>query len=203
MPLEKMELKIQNSTICFQIGLPKHIKNLDLELLSHNISNFMHIQNQRFHRCIYKMQQPYKATFLIYSNGKVVVVGFKYIDQLDNLLAEFMYLIGETLCKFQTSEILELKLKKVCIKNIVYSGNFGEKIDLKNFYNNIRLKCIYEPLIYPALYCFPDAENTKVFIALFRSGKFFITGETSNKKICKIHNLLQQFSKTFYKYSYL
>ena len=44
------------------------------------------------------MKQPHKATFLIYSNGKAVIVEFKYIDKLDNLLSEFMYLIGETLC---------------------------------------------------------------------------------------------------------
>ena len=189
-----MELNIQNSTICFQIGLPKHIKKLNLELLSLNITNFTHVKNQRFHRGVYKMEQPYKATFLIYSNGKTVIVGFKYIDKLDNLLSEFMCLIGEILCKFQTSEILELKLKKVCIKNVVYSGNLGRKIDLKNFYNNIKLKCIYDPLIYPALYCFPDTENTRVFIALFRSGKFFITGETSVKKIYDISLLLENMS---------
>ena len=79
-----MELNIQNSTICFQIGLPKHIKKLNLELLSLIITNFTHIKNQRFHRGVYKMKQPYKATFLIYSNGKTVIVGFKYIDKLDN-----------------------------------------------------------------------------------------------------------------------
>ena len=44
------------------------------------------------------MKQPYKATFLIDSNGKAVILEIKYIDKLDYLLSEFMYLIGETLC---------------------------------------------------------------------------------------------------------
>ena len=143
------------------------------------------------------MTQPFKATFFLYENGKAIIIGFNSFVWLSELIEEFIKIIGENLIKIYDEETLELTVENVSIKNIVYSGNISKKeetnaIDLGLFGKFSNVKHIYEPVNYPALYLFPYKENRKAFIALFRSGKFFISGEKSQKKVKKMIKILEK-----------
>lgn len=192
----KMDGKISNSTISFKIGLPASKSKIPLKSLSEKITAFTYKPSSRFLRGIYKMIQPFKATFLLYENGKAVIIGFNSFAQLSELIEEFIKIIGENLIKIYDEETLELTVENVSIKNIVYSGNISKEktgaIDLGLFGKFSNVKHIYEPVNYPALYLFPRKENRKAFIALFRSGKFFISGEKSQKKVKKMLKILEK-----------
>ena len=184
-------LVIQNSTICFKIGFPLTMSKIPLQQMSYELPSFIYNSQQRFMRGRYKMLVPYRATFLLYENGQVVILGFKNLQSISLLIEKFMNIIGQALININKKETeLKLTVENINIKNIVYSGFLGHKIDLETFNNKITIKHIYEPINYPALYMFTNSENRKAFIALFRSGKFFISGEKSKKKIKKMFIVL-------------
>ena len=190
-----MEGRISNSTKSFNIGLPASKSKIPLGLLAEKLPAFVFKPSNRFIRGIYKMTHPFKATFFLYENGKVVVIGFNSFVWLSKLLEEFIRIIGENLIKIYDEEILKLTVENVSIKNIVYSGRVSWKpanIDLGLFGKVSTTKHIYEPVNYPALYLFPNKKNHKAFIALFRSGKFFISGEKSQKKVKKMLKILEK-----------
>lgn len=100
---------------------------------------------------------------LIYSSGKVVVVGCKEPD---------------------TDVGLEIARKLKCslisppvISNYVFSGHLGRKIDLdktmKHFVQQNWL-CSHERELFPAL--FINKPGSKATLQFFRSGKYIITG---------------------------
>ena len=112
-------------------------------------------------------------TFLIYRSGKVVIVGCKS----ENEVQDACHWISDLLC------ITSIPLPT--IHNIVFSGSLEHEINLSTLYEHLRkystYHTYYEPEISPALVCETSHEEQgrKGKMLLFRTGKFIITGLTS------------------------
>ena len=112
-------------------------------------------------------------TFLIYRSGKVVIVGSKS----ENEVQDACHWISDLL------HITSIPLPK--IHNVVFSGNLFRQINLSALYDHLRnhhqSHIYYEPEISPALVYETShvEEGRKGKMLLFRTGRFIITGCTS------------------------
>ena len=136
---------------------------------------------EQFPGLIMKIREP-KASFLIFSSGKVVCTGTKSLDEVEAAI--------QKLIEYMKKVDIEIKIKpKIRVENIVASSDINMKLDL----NEIAIKLTnveYEPEQFPGL-VFKINDETHATFLIFGNGKIVCTGTKSDKDVhIAIKNLL-------------
>ncbi len=141
---------------------------------------------EQFPGLIMKTKDP-KASFLIFSSGKVVCTGTKSLEEAEYAL--------ERLIEYMKKVDITITIKpKIRVENVVASSDIDMKLDL----NEIAIKLTnveYEPEQFPGL-VFKINDETKATFLIFGNGKIVCTGTKSDKDVhVAIKNLLQVFKR--------
>ena len=169
--------------------------NCDLRLreIAFQEQNTKYVPN-RFSGLIMRICNPIEATSLIFSNGKIVVLGAKTEEDSKNACRK----IG----KIIKSLNYPVKFTDFKIHNIVSSCDVRFQINLYRLFNNIQKKkssrVNYEPEIFPGLIYrltpnkSQNNENNEdlpnIAILIFSSGKLVITGAKKRNQIYDAFN---------------
>lgn len=119
---------------------------------------------ERFPGLVMRIQDP-KATFLIFSTGKMVVTGLRRADEAARGVEKAIKNIKKAGIKVSNPEIT--------IQNIVASGDLHTNIDL-NMAAIVMENVMYEPEVFPGL-IYRMKEPKTVFL-IFSTGKIVCTG---------------------------
>jgi len=173
---EKLNTKIVNIVISTSL---EH--KVPLERLIMDLPNTEYNPEQ-FPGLIMKIREP-KASFLIFSSGKVVCTGTKSIKEAEYAL--------EKLIEYMAKVDIEITIKpKIRVENVVASSDINMRLDL----NEIAIKLTnveYEPEQFPGL-VFKIHDETEATFLIFGNGKIVCTGTKSDKDVhIAIKNLLE------------
>lgn len=127
---------------------------------------------ERFPGLVMRITEP-KATFLIFSTGKMVVTGLRTAD-------EASLGVKKVVKKIKKAGI-EVSNPKITIQNIVASGDLHTNIDL-NMAAIIMDNAMYEPEVFPGL-IYRMQEPKTVFL-IFSTGRIVCTG-AKNKEVVR------------------
>jgi transcription initiation factor TFIID TATA-box-binding protein len=137
---------------------------------------------EQFPGLIMKIREP-KASFLIFSSGKIVCTGTKSLEEVDFAI--------ERLIDYMKKVDINITIKpKIKVENVVASSDINMKLDL----NELAIKLTnveYEPEQFPGL-VFKINDETEATFLIFGNGKIVCTGTKSDKDVhVAIKNLLQ------------
>ncbi len=127
---------------------------------------------ERFPGLVFRINEP-KATFLIFSTGKMVITGLRRADEASPGVEKVVKYIKKAGIKVENPEIT--------IQNIVASGDLHAYIDL-NMAAIVMENAMYEPEVFPGLIY--RMQDPKTVFLIFSTGKIVCTG-AKNKKIVK------------------
>jgi transcription initiation factor TFIID TATA-box-binding protein len=127
---------------------------------------------ERFPGLVMRITEP-RATFLIFSTGKMVVTGLRRADEAGPG-------VKKVIKKIKKAGI-EVSNPKITIQNIVASGDLHTNIDL-NMAAIIMEYVMYEPEVFPGL-IYRMQEPKTVFL-IFSTGKIVCTG-AKNKGVIR------------------
>jgi len=136
---------------------------------------------EQFPGLIMKIKEP-KASFLIFSSGKVVCTGTKSLEEVGYAI--------EKLIDYMKKVDITITIKpKIRVENVVASSDIDMKLDL----NELAIKLTnveYEPEQFPGL-VFKINDETKATFLIFGNGKIVCTGTKSDKDVhIAIKNLM-------------
>ena len=164
---------------------------------------------KRFSGLIMRIKEP-KTTALIFSNGKIIVLGAKTEEESKNACRKF----GKILRKLGYTDIV---LKKFKIQNIVSSCEVNFKIKLTELYMHMKKilnsnkgnskKVDYEPELFPGLifryinensiHNQTDNNQSNIVFLVFASGKIVITGANNRHQI---YDAVEKFYPLLFKF---
>jgi len=127
---------------------------------------------ERFPGLIMRINNP-KATFLVFSTGKMVITGLRRADEAAPGVKKAM--------KYIKKAGINVAKPVITIQNIVASGDLHTYIDL-NLAAVIMENVMYEPEVFPGLIY--RMQNPKSVFLIFSTGKVVCTG-AKDKKIVR------------------
>jgi len=127
---------------------------------------------ERFPGLVMRITEP-KATFLIFSTGKMVVTGLRRADEAGPGVEKVIKKIKKAGIKVSNP--------KITIQNIVASGDLHTHIDL-NMAAIIMDNVMYEPEVFPGLIY--RMEEPKTVFLIFSTGRIVCTG-AKNKEVVR------------------
>jgi len=156
----KLDYKIENvvATVVMEIT-----EKIDLTKIARKFEDAEY-NPERFPGLVMRITDP-KATFLIFSTGKMVITGLRRADEASRGVKKIMKSIKNAGINVSNPEIT--------IQNIVASGDLHTFIDL-NKAAIIMENAMYEPEVFPGLIY--RMENPKTVFLLFSTGKVVCTG---------------------------
>lgn len=163
-----IEYKIENVVATVTVEITEKI---DLILIARKLAD-VEYNPERFPGLVMRIQKP-RATFLIFSTGKMVVTGLRKASQAENAVSQAVKNIQKTGVKVSNPEIT--------IQNIVASGDLHTNIDL-NMAAIVMEYAMYEPEVFPGLIY--RLRDPKTVFLIFSTGKIVCTG-AKNKEIVK------------------
>jgi transcription initiation factor TFIID TATA-box-binding protein len=164
----KLDYKIENvvATVVMEIT-----EKIDLVKIARKFEDAEY-NPERFPGLVMRITDP-KATFLIFSTGKMVITGLRRADQAGPGVKKIMKSIKKA--------GIDVANPVITIQNIVASGDLHIFIDL-NMAAIIMENTMYEPEVFPGL-IYRMKEPKTVFL-IFSTGKVVCTG-AKNKKFVK------------------
>lgn len=181
-PKSKIDYKINNIVATIQVEL---IKKLDLVKITRKFNDAEYFP-ERFPGLIFRQQNP-RATFLIFSTGKMVITGLEDIQTAEKA-------VNKLLARLKKVGI-KLPFPTIRIENIVANRNLYNMIDLNKAAILLEY-AMYEPEIFPGLIYYMN--NPQAVFLLFSTGKFVCTGikneriiEKATLKLSQIVNRLE------------
>ncbi|GAG69826.1 unnamed protein product [marine sediment metagenome] len=164
----KIDFKIENvvATVVMEIT-----EKIDLTKIARKFED-VEYNPERFPGLIMRITDP-KATFLIFSTGKMVITGLRRADQASPGVKKIVKSIKKAGINVSNPEIT--------IQNIVASGDLHTFIDL-NMAAIIMENAMYEPEVFPGLIY--RMKDPKTVFLIFSTGKVVCTG-AKNKKFVK------------------
>jgi len=165
----ELDYKIENvvATVIMEIT-----EKIDLTKIARKFED-VEYNPERFPGLVMRITNP-KATFLIFSTGKMVITGLRRADEASPGVKKIM--------KSIKSAGINVSNPEITIQNIVASGDLHTFIDL-NKAAIIMENAMYEPEVFPGLiYRMPDPKT--VFL-IFSTGKVVCTG-AKNKESVKV-----------------
>ncbi|MEJ2248335.1 MAG: TATA-box-binding protein [Candidatus Lokiarchaeota archaeon] len=157
---EKLDFKIENvvGTVFVQSE-----GKLDLVHISRKIPD-VEYNPERFPGVIMRIENP-RATFLIFTTGKMVLTGLKKASQAKAAVDKAVKKLIKTGIKVWDPEI--------AIVNIVASGDLGVHVDL-NMAALVMEYAMYEPEVFPGLIY--RLQDPRAVFLIFSTGKIVCTG---------------------------
>ncbi len=163
-----LDYKIENvvGTVVLEIK-----EKIDLNVIARKHED-VEYNPERFPGLVMRITDP-KATFLIFSTGKMVVTGLRRADEAGPGVKKVVKKIKKA--------GIEVSNPKITIQNIVASGDLHTQIDL-NMAAIIMEYAMYEPEVFPGL-IYRMQEPKTVFL-IFSTGKIVCTG-AKNKEVVR------------------
>jgi transcription initiation factor TFIID TATA-box-binding protein len=164
----KIDYKIENvvATVIMEIT-----EKIDLTKIARKFED-VEYNPERFPGLVMRITDP-KATFLIFSTGKMVITGLRRADEASPGVKKVIRYIKKAGINVSNPEIT--------IQNIVASGDLHTFIDL-NTAAIVMENVMYEPEVFPGLIY--RMQDPKTVFLLFSTGKVVCTG-AKNKKFVK------------------
>ncbi len=164
----KLDYKIENvvATVIMEIT-----EKIDLTKIARKFED-VEYNPERFPGLVMRINDP-KATFLIFSTGKMVITGLRRADEASPGVKKIIKSIKNAGINVSNPEIT--------IQNIVASGDLHTFIDL-NKAAIIMENAMYEPEVFPGLIY--RMKDPKTVFLIFSTGKVVCTG-AKNKKFVK------------------
>jgi transcription initiation factor TFIID TATA-box-binding protein len=163
----ELDYKIENvvATVIMEIT-----EKIDLTKIARKFED-VEYNPERFPGLVMRITNP-KATFLIFSTGKMVITGLRRADEASPGVKKIM--------KSIKSAGINVSNPEITIQNIVASGDLHTFIDL-NKAAIIMENAMYEPEVFPGLiYRMPDPKT--VFL-IFSTGKVVCTGAKNKESV--------------------
>ena len=163
----ELDYKIENvvATVIMEIT-----EKIDLTKIARKFED-VEYNPERFPGLVMRITKP-KATFLIFSTGKMVITGLRRADEASPGVKKIM--------KSIKSAGISVSNPEITIQNIVASGDLHTFIDL-NKAAIIMENAMYEPEVFPGLiYRMPDPKT--VFL-IFSTGKVVCTGAKNKESV--------------------
>ena len=164
----KLDYKIENvvATVIMEIT-----EKIDLTKILSKCED-VEYNPERFPGLIMRINEP-KATFLIFTTGKMVITGLRRADDAS--------LAVKKVIKYIKKAGINVSNPEITIQNIVASGDLHIYIDL-NMAAVVMENVMYEPEVFPGL-IYRMGDPKTVFL-IFSTGKVVCTG-AKNKKIVR------------------
>jgi transcription initiation factor TFIID TATA-box-binding protein len=162
---DDLDYKINNivATARFEI-----VEKFDLVKMARKLHDSEYFP-ERFPGLILRQKDP-RATFLIFSTGKMVITGLEEVNNAEIVVNKLLKKIKKFGIKKSKPEII--------IQNIVASGDFHTTIDLNKAVLLMEY-IMYEPEVFPGLIY--NMKNPRAVFLLFSTGKFVCTGVKEEK----------------------
>jgi transcription initiation factor TFIID TATA-box-binding protein len=164
----QLDYKIENVVGTVELEIKEKI---DLNIIARKHED-VEYNPERFPGLVMRITEP-RATFLIFSTGKMVVTGLRRADEANPA-------VKKVLKKIKKAGI-EVFNPKITIQNIVASGDLHTNIDL-NMAAIIMEYAMYEPEVFPGLIYRMQVPKT-VFL-IFSTGRIVCTG-AKNKEVVR------------------
>ncbi len=171
-----IDMKIANIVSTTTIGTELNLGDIALAVPGTRYNK------RRFPGLIMQINDP-KTTFLLFQNGKVVIIGAKSTDDLP--------IAAQKLCEKLTKYGFKVSIESdIAIKNIVATADLGIEVNLMDMALSLGLENVeYEPEQFPGsvYWC---KEHLAVFL-IFNSGKFVCLG---TKSLEQTSNAIEAFT---------
>jgi transcription initiation factor TFIID TATA-box-binding protein len=163
----KIDYKIENvvATVIMEIT-----EKIDLTKIARKFED-VEYNPERFPGLVMRITDP-KATFLIFSTGKMVITGLRRADEASPGVKKIM--------KSIKSAGINVSNPEITIQNIVASGDLHTFIDL-NTAAIIMENAMYEPEVFPGLIY--RMQDPKTVFLIFSTGKVVCTGAKNKKSV--------------------
>ena len=164
----KLDYKIENvvATVIMEIT-----EKIDLTKISRKYED-VEYNPERFPGLIMRINEP-KATFLIFTTGKMVITGLRRADEASPGVKKVV--------KYIKKAGINVSNPEITIQNIVASGDLHTYIDL-NMAAIVLENVMYEPEVFPGVIY--RMRDLKTVFLIFSTGKVVCTG-AKNKKIVR------------------
>jgi len=170
--LNELEYKIENvvATAQFEIknNIPTH--RIDLNQIARRDAE-VEYNPERFPGIVMRADRP-RATYLIFSTGKMVITGLRAADEVEAAVQQAMKRIRKT--KVEVSNPI------FTIQNVVASGDLHTHIDL-NMAALVMEFAMYEPEVFPGLIY--RMSEPKCCFLIFSTGKCVCTGAKTREDV--------------------
>lgn len=125
------------------------------------------------------------VTVMIFRTGNYHLTGAEGVEQLERAYEELIEIVDESLS-------LKPARNGVDVRNLVYSGEFGQEFELPAIASDLTENVEYDPAVNPGLK-FRFADKKGVF-TLYRTGAYTYTGQSDAQKAQKA---LDRFQEVF------
>jgi transcription initiation factor TFIID TATA-box-binding protein len=164
-----LDYKINNVVATVKLNLNK---KLNLTKIARKLCNAEYYP-ERFPGVIHRQENP-RATFLIFSTGKMVVTRIEIVEDVEKVVRKLMKKIKKIGIK--PSNLI------IVIENIVANGDLHTLINLNKAVLLMDF-VMYEPEVFPGLIY--NMKNPRAVFLLFSTGKFVCTGIKEKKNLKK------------------
>jgi len=163
----KLDYKIENvvATVVMEIT-----EKIDLNKIARKFED-VEYNPERFPGLVMRISDP-KATFLIFSTGKMVITGLRRADEASPGVKKIIKSIKVAGINVSNPEIT--------IQNIVASGDLHTFIDL-NMAAIVMENAMYEPEVFPGLIY--RMKDPKTVFLIFSTGKIVCTGAKNKESV--------------------
>ena len=138
---------------------------------------------KKFAAGILKINNPIKATFLIWNTGKIICLGTKNLNECEKIIK---YIIE----RIKNSGFSEVNYSGYKIQNIVSTFDSGNRINLGEFSIKYRRECFYEPEYFCGLHF---KVHPRITVLIFYTGKIIITGAKDLKERDFMYKKLKRY----------
>ena len=170
--------KITNITMTAQLNC-----RISVRKLTNNTCNSI-LQIKPFNRCIIRLRNP-KTTTFVYSNGKIVCVGGKSIDDARVSIRRVARMVVKTGYE-------KVRLSHLLIQNIAASHDLKRKLNLRKLHDYLldfdNIKTRFDLKVFPNIRVSYDNWLDKTKLNVSRNGKIVITGVKSEEYITVVYN---------------
>ena len=168
-----IDMKIANIVATTTIGTELNLEDISLAVPDARYNK------GRFPGLIMQINEP-KTTFLLFQNGKAVIIGAKSTDDLP--------IAAQKLCEKLAKHGFKVSPESdMSIKNIVATADIGTEVNLMDMALSLGLENVeYEPEQFPGLVYWCN-EHLAVFL-IFNSGKIVCLGTKSPRQASKAIN---------------
>jgi len=165
----KLDYKIENvvATVIMEIT-----EKIDLTKIARKFEDSEY-NPERFPGLIMRIKEP-KATFLIFSTGKMVITGLRRADEASPGVKKVV--------KYLKKAGINVSNPEITIQNIVASGDLHTFIDL-NKAAIVMNNAMYEPEVFPGLIY--RMQDPKTVFLIFSTGKIVCTGAKNKESVKK------------------
>ena len=165
---------------------------VDLHIIAQRLWNIEY-NPRRFSAAIHRLRSP-KTTVLKFGSGRFVCTGAQSIADAKRASRKFARKIQQIL---QQQQVRFLQFQ---VQNVVGALCCEHKISLEEFYAHRQQRCQWKQELFPAgLRYQPHADNPKLCVLVFPTGRCVLTGARTEEAILELgaemHRLLLRYRK--------